>query len=201
MKKIHVSLAVTGILVLSLGAKTPPGKVQICHHPPDNPDHVQIISISENALADHLAHGDHRSFGDYCYVVVAGDVHADTSEASCDAQFGGHLASIHSQDEDDFISELLQLLPPVGPCAPRARIGGDPSQDFCSGPSETYGWTDGSPWNFSNWRLSTGEPSCSSGAGMPASIQFWPDSCGTLSGWNDVKADAQLGFFVCKYEP
>lgn len=192
MKKIHVSLAVTGILVLSLGAKTPPGKVQICHHPPDNPDHVQIISISENALADHLAHGDHRSFGDYCYVVVAGDVHADTSEASCDAQFGGHLASIHSQDEDDFISELLQLLPPVGPCAPRARIGGY-SPGFCS-----FSWTDETEWDFENWRA--GEPSdCQDGDA--GSIQFWPNTCGTLSGWNDVLPGAQLGLFVCKYAP
>lgn len=34
------------------------GKVTICHIPPGNPTNPQTISINENALAEHLAHGD-----------------------------------------------------------------------------------------------------------------------------------------------
>ena len=33
-------------------------KVEICHIPPGNPDNAHTISISENALAAHLEHGD-----------------------------------------------------------------------------------------------------------------------------------------------
>jgi hypothetical protein len=45
-----------------LGGPQEPGendpKVTICHFPPGNPDNVQFISISVNALDAHLAHGD-----------------------------------------------------------------------------------------------------------------------------------------------
>ena len=34
-------------------------KVEICHVPPDNPDNAHTISVgSEDAVADHLGHGD-----------------------------------------------------------------------------------------------------------------------------------------------
>lgn len=41
-----------------------PGKVLVCHLPPGNPENVQQICISENAVAAHLAHG--------CYVGECG---------------------------------------------------------------------------------------------------------------------------------
>ena len=34
-----------------------PGKVLVCHYPPGNPENVQEICISQNAVAAHLAHG------------------------------------------------------------------------------------------------------------------------------------------------
>ncbi len=34
-----------------------PGKVLVCHIPPGNPENVQEICISQNAVAAHLAHG------------------------------------------------------------------------------------------------------------------------------------------------
>jgi hypothetical protein len=33
-------------------------KVTICHIPPGNPDNAHTISVSENAVPAHLAHGD-----------------------------------------------------------------------------------------------------------------------------------------------
>lgn len=44
------------VLPAPLFAKKP--KVTICHIPPDNPENLHTISVSENALAAHLAHGD-----------------------------------------------------------------------------------------------------------------------------------------------
>ena len=38
------------------------GKVDICHHPPGNPDNPQNLSVNVNAVKAHLAHGD--SIGD-----------------------------------------------------------------------------------------------------------------------------------------
>ncbi len=34
-----------------------PKKVIVCHYPPGNPENVQEICISQNAVAAHLAHG------------------------------------------------------------------------------------------------------------------------------------------------
>ena len=39
-------------------AAAPAAKVQVCHIPPGNPDNFHTITISENAFAAHLAHGD-----------------------------------------------------------------------------------------------------------------------------------------------
>ena len=36
----------------------PDGKVTICHIPPGNPEHPITISVSQNAVPAHLAHGD-----------------------------------------------------------------------------------------------------------------------------------------------
>jgi hypothetical protein len=40
------------------GAMAQGARVDICHIPPGNPDNVQTITISENALGAHLDHGD-----------------------------------------------------------------------------------------------------------------------------------------------
>ncbi|MEN8242293.1 MAG: hypothetical protein ABFS17_10260 [Chloroflexota bacterium] len=197
MKKTLISLSLIIILVLSLASVAAANKVEICHRPPDNPSNVRLIKISINALADHLAQGAHLSFGGYCYVVVPDDQSASLSEQYCQDQFGGHLASIHSLAEDNFISQLVD---PDAVGYVTARIGGYAPSGFCSGPYATYAWTDGTPWDYQNWRLTTGEPSCSGGHN-PGSIQFWPNTNGWLSGWNDTPAGAHLSHFVCKYQP
>lgn len=46
---------------LLLGPSVAPAgnaKVEVCHIPPGNPDNFHTITISENALPAHLAHGD-----------------------------------------------------------------------------------------------------------------------------------------------
>jgi hypothetical protein len=170
-------------------------KVDVCHRPPGNPANVRVISIWERDVADHLAHGDHLAFDDYCYVVVPGDQDAASSEQACQDLYAGHLASIHSQDEDNFLSRLVD---PNATGGLTARIGGVAATGFCSGPFATYAWTDGTPWDFSNWRTNTGEPNCTPD-GAPASVQFWPNTNGGLTGWNDTPSEDSLGSFVCKY--
>ena len=48
---------------ISNGTPGPPdgagrAKIEVCHMPPDNLDNAHTISVSANALEDHLAHGD-----------------------------------------------------------------------------------------------------------------------------------------------
>lgn len=61
MKKLHLIILV-GLVLAMLGATSAQAgganKVQVCHVPPGNPTNWHTITIGENALAGHLAHGD-----------------------------------------------------------------------------------------------------------------------------------------------
>jgi hypothetical protein len=56
---IVVVLAVAVLLMLPGAALAKHHKVDICHVPPGNPDNARTISVSANAVAAHLAHGDY----------------------------------------------------------------------------------------------------------------------------------------------
>ncbi|KAK0393586.1 hypothetical protein QR680_000291 [Steinernema hermaphroditum] len=64
------------------------------------------------------------------------------AEAHCVSQ-GGHLASIHSEAEDKFVTSLFDLNTP------------DMNFFFWIGAHANvlpnYGWTDGSPFDYTNW--------------------------------------------------
>jgi hypothetical protein len=58
-----IALSVVFACVLSLGMMSPGwvfagAKVDVCHLPPGNPENFHTITINENALDAHLAHGD-----------------------------------------------------------------------------------------------------------------------------------------------
>jgi hypothetical protein len=60
MKRTCTSLAfLVALFALTASAAwAGDAKVQVCHVPPDNPANFHTITISEDALEDHLAHGD-----------------------------------------------------------------------------------------------------------------------------------------------
>ena len=58
MKRILLALGVVGLLAWPVAGIAGGNKVQVCHFPPGNPDNFHTITISENALDAHLAHGD-----------------------------------------------------------------------------------------------------------------------------------------------
>ncbi len=129
---------------------------------------------------------------------------APLAEASCVAQ-GGHLASIHSEAENDFAGSVID---PGGVGNITAYIGGlAPSGLFAAGATGTYAWTDGSAWVYQNWRAGTGEPNGSGPA--PAGVQLWPNNpvnaanpfVGGIDtrGWNDVSGSAALSGYLCKF--
>ncbi len=122
-------------------------------------------------------------------------LNAVQAEAAC-VSVGGHLASIHSLAENDFVGHLVD---PSGVGHITALIGGWATDGFVSG---TPTWTDGSPWGYTNWRATTGEPS--GDLPFPSAIQLWPNNVanGIYPGWNDVPSTATLepgSGYVCKY--
>ena len=53
-----IALLLMAGFVVTAAMAGPAPQVQICHMPPGNPDDFHTITVSENALAAHLAHGD-----------------------------------------------------------------------------------------------------------------------------------------------
>jgi hypothetical protein len=53
---VHCFIGIAGFHVSDVMAQG--ARVDICHFPPGNPENVQTITISENALETHLDHGD-----------------------------------------------------------------------------------------------------------------------------------------------
>jgi hypothetical protein len=172
------------------------GVGDVCDNCPDtfNPGQEDFDEDGVGDACDACPnYGD--EFAGACYVSVRGPEGFDDAELACKDTFNGHLASIHSQAEDDFISEVVD---PTDAGSITAYIGGN-----YAGPTCTYGvgwdgnWSDGTAWDYENWRSSTNEPRCIDGS----CVQFWPNNNGSLSRWNDVPCDANLGGFVCKYIP
>ncbi len=164
-----------------VAAKGGQPKVAVCHIPPGNPVDRHIITVGERAARAHLAHGDNLldevcpapgvEFNGQCYILGGGDF-AQAEQACMDNFCGGHLASIHSQAEDDFVSGLFTI---------GGFIGGTDSAT-----EGEFVWTDGSPFDFENWL--DGEPNDLDNEDC---IQFGPD------GWNDLKCSTDQNA-LCK---
>ena len=70
--------------------------------------------------------------------------------AEC-AALGGSLGSIHSAEENEFITSLLR---PYGdPWGPYTWLGARRVSGEWSGEVDdsVYSWEDGTPWDYSNW--------------------------------------------------
>jgi hypothetical protein len=127
-------------------------------------------------------------FNKQCYIFVAEELPFDSAQQACMDRFGGNLASINSQEEDDFISTIVD---PNDQGNITAYIG------FTDVDVEgNWVWTDGSPVDYTNWRTLTGEPN-----GTGDCTQFWPNNNGGYAGWNDVECDTVHQGYVCKFTP
>ena len=56
--RIAASIAVALLLGMAQVAMAKPGKADVCHIPPGNPENFKTISVSNQAVPAHLAHGD-----------------------------------------------------------------------------------------------------------------------------------------------
>jgi Dictyostelium (slime mold) repeat/EGF-like domain len=79
-----LSMFVLALATAAVAAAAPAQKVNVCHLPPGNPSNFHTITISENALPAHLAHGDlPGSCAEYCDTLCS-DGNPCTIDA-CDA--------------------------------------------------------------------------------------------------------------------
>jgi len=66
--------------------------------------------------------------------------------------WGGHLASVHSDGEQDFIAKRLLELNMYHPFLGEQRI----SNDSTDGRDKSWKWSDGTNWDYTTWL--TGQP-------------------------------------------
>jgi len=76
-------------------------KVEVCHVPPDNPDNFHTITISENALAAHLAHGDIEGACNAVCATLCDDGDACTIDDTGDCELVGCPVTPEAVDCND----------------------------------------------------------------------------------------------------
>ena len=97
-------------------------------------------------IADYECEPGWEFFDMSCYK-ISEDVKNYTSAENDCIQEGGHLTSIHSKEENDF---LLRLIGPLDFPDPIIIVGGKVKND------ESFYWTDESEFDYSDW--SPGQP-------------------------------------------
>jgi hypothetical protein len=113
------------------------GKVDVCHVPPGNPANAHTISVSSNAVAAHLAHGDSSGA---CECGVNGDC---TNDSLCDEDTCVRGKCQHKQVECELrpCVASASCVPATGQCVEVPLDCGDgvcdPSTGEC-GPCEDF---------------------------------------------------------------
>ncbi|XP_069478438.1 lectin-like [Ambystoma mexicanum] len=97
-------------------------------------------------------------------------------------QPGGHLASVHSLEENNFIQQLV-----LEKAKSNVHIWIGASDTY---KDRTFMWTDGTVWDFQKWY--PGEPN--NAGGREPCLQF---NFGNPGIWNDSQCSGSLPF-VCK---
>ncbi len=163
-----------------------------------------VCSGGDGQAACAAGCGDGSVFNGRCYAAFTGDITWEDSEAAC-ASWGaasgvsGHLTSIASQEENDFVKNVrnanrdcdpawigLNDLPPNYESAGLTDANGNP----LDGP---FQWSDGTTYDFSHWN--GGEPSNGGACGSPEDVVVMYGD----GGWNDV-CDVSAAFDRNQYE-
>ncbi|PIO75720.1 lectin C-type domain protein [Teladorsagia circumcincta] len=146
--------------------------------------------------------------GDYYYKVFRLESTFMAAEDLC-VTLGGHLASIHSKEENDLIYRLTTTGRAATNYSDFAWIGlrrkvllwnkiGDLPKSLTEGSSEWI-WTDDTPVDYTDW--APGQPSNN---GDEACTQMYnaengiPDKHFVHRAWNDIACETKMKSFICK---
>jgi hypothetical protein len=105
----------------------------------------------------------------------------------------GHLATITSAEEDQFITSAV-----LGPGGEDVWwLGGyqDKSAPDYQEPGGGWRWVTGEPWGYTRWHAATGEPNNLNGEDVLDRAQGWGGD------WNDESSAYPLANYLVEYEP
>lgn len=139
---------------------------------------------------------------DHFYQIVAMPMSMSWAEADAIANSSfGHLVSITSQEENDFVFGLIAANPTL--CGDRGPWIGAFQDPSAVAVDEGWQWTTGEVWTFSDWAL--GEPSGNQGV-EDHTQDFGHYNCandgsGPVSQWNDIELDGRntIHAFIIEY--
>ncbi len=104
------------------------------------------------------------------------------AQASSYSGMNGHLATITSQEENNFVANLGSV--------DSYWLGGfQPAGS--SEPDGDWQWVTGESWSYTNWN--GGEPN---NMGDENALQFWSSNV-----WNDENGNSMKGGYIVEYEP
>uniref|UniRef100_A0AC34RS32 C-type lectin domain-containing protein n=1 Tax=Panagrolaimus sp. JU765 TaxID=591449 RepID=A0AC34RS32_9BILA len=133
----------------------------------------------------NLTHSCYRKFS----VITA--INQTTTESYC-VQKGGHLASIHSAEENRFIGELTSIGYNTTDYASVFWIGA-----VRDGNADNWRWIDKTPFDYSNFGNDYDYTN-------DFCVNYWPDSTTTYPNnpmvWNPDRCAIQLFSYLCKKE-
>ncbi len=121
------------------------------------------------------------SHGPYCYTIVKDPKIWSAASQDCKANYNGHLVSITSLDEEEFLANTVKTINDTS-LTTHAWIGLNDQ-----GKEGTFEWSDGSPINFIYWYQ-----------GEPNNVQS-EDCVELVKGlyWNDI-ACSETYSYICK---
>lgn len=126
------------------------------------------------------------------YEVITGQVTLTWDQASLlAADMGGHLVTITSAAENDFVSNLVATYGSGD--LQRYWLGGYQVSQGEVEPLGTWAWVTGEAWEYANW--APGEPNNGVG-GSQQYLHYWPD----VGLWDDMENRAVMDSFVIEYE-
>ncbi|XP_022106457.1 echinoidin-like [Acanthaster planci] len=131
-------------------------------------------------------------FGDHCYRFFRPTKSWQAAEEHCQEFFSrkgqGHLASIHTAEENNFLIQMWQTLVPREENYVNTHVWLGHTDQTKEG---TFSWSDGTGFYYQAWR--DGQPN-NSGQGEDCGT-FW--NHGNVIGWNDDRCRATLPY-ICK---
>lgn len=114
---------------------------------------------------------------------------ADNAQTRVFGGYFGHLVSITSQQENDFLRDNLSI-------PPRSWIGGFQPPDMPSSlePDGGWQWVTGEQWIYTNW--DPAEPNDGGAFGEKEHCVHWSRTIGT---WNDAPCSFRFGYYVIEF--
>ena len=147
---------------------------------------VMMLGMAGVASATPIQWATNGHYYDAVYSVITWDESNATAQASTYNGITGHLATITSADEDNFILNNLEF-------STQAWIGGF-QPDGSPEPVGNWQWVTGETWNYSNWV--NGGPE--NNGGRENSLILW--ASGVWNDGNGYPAHPLLAYYIVEYE-